>query len=132
MATSGSAGCDLLPVEEKKLKSHSVASVSVHLQIEIPPGYYGHVLSRSGLARHYFIDVEGGVIESDFWGKLIVAMFNHSDKLYEVKVGEREVQIVFHCCEVPKFVVCDELSKTDRELGGFGSTGIWKNFNYFF
>ena len=113
-----------LRLKKKKLKPHSVASVSVHLQIEIPPGYYGHVPSRSGLAGHYFIDVEGGVIESDFQGELIVVMFNHSEKLYEVKVVERVAQIVFHCREVLKFVVCDELSKIDRELGEFGSTGI--------
>ena len=44
--------------------------------------------------------------------------------MYEVKVGDRITQIVFHRYETPKFVMCDKLSKTGRGLGGFGSTGI--------
>ena len=50
---------------------------------------------------------------------MILTMFNHSNKSYEVGVGDRIAQIVFH----RTFVLCDELSKTERELGGFGSTG---------
>ena len=38
-------------------------------------------------------------------------------------VGDKIAQIVFHCDEVPSFVWCDELSKTDRGLEGFDSTG---------
>ena len=66
MPTSGSAGQDLFSAEEKKLRPHSVTPVSVHLNMEILPGYYGRILPRSGLARHYFIDIGGGVIDSDF------------------------------------------------------------------
>ena len=131
MATSGSAGSDLFAAEDKKLKPHSVTPVSVHLQMEIPPGYYGRNLLRSGLARHHFIDVGGGVIDSDFWGEMIVIMFNHSNKPYEVTVGDRIAQLVFHRYEVPNFVRCNELSKTDRGLGGFGSTGASKFVPYF-
>ena len=123
MTAPCSAGCDLFSAEEKKLKPHSVTSVSVHLHIEIPPGYYGCILPRSGLTRHHFTDVGGGVIDSDFRGELIVIMFNHSNKLYEVKVGDRIAQIVFHQYGIPSFVMCDEVSKTDRGLGGFSSTG---------
>ena len=122
MATSGSAGCDLFSAEEKRLKPHSVSFVSVHLQIEIPPGYYGRILPRSGLAYHHFIDVGGGAICSDFRGELIVIIFNHSNKPYEVKASDRIAKIVSHCYEIPSFVMCDELSKTGRRLGQFGST----------
>ena len=82
--------------------------------MEIPPGYYVCILSRSGLARHHFIDVEGGVIDYDFRGEMIVIMFNHSNRHYEVKVGDRIAQIVFHRYEIPNFVRCGERSKTDR------------------
>ena len=44
--------------------------------------------------------------------------------MYKVKAGDGIAQIVFQRCEIPNFVKCDELSKTDRGLGGFGSTGI--------
>ena len=65
MATSGSGGSDLYAGEDKKLKPHSVTAVSVHLQMEIPRHCYGRILPRSGLARNHYIDVGGGVIDSD-------------------------------------------------------------------
>ena len=60
---------------------------------------------------------------SDFRGEVNVIIFNHSNKRYEVKVLDKIVQIVFQRREIPSFVRCDELSKTSRGLGGFGSTG---------
>ena len=76
------------------------------------------------MARYHFIDIRGAVIDSDFRGELVVIMFNHSNKLYEVKVNDRIAQIIFHRYEIPKFAECSELSKTDRSKGSFGSTGL--------
>ena len=125
MGTSGSAASDLFAAEDKKLKPHSATVVSIHLRIEIPQGCYGHIFPRSGLAHHHFIDVGGGVINPDFRGQVDVILFNHSNKTYEVKAGDRIVRTVFQCREIPNFVKCDELSKTDRGgVRGCGSTGI--------
>ena len=74
----------------------SSTAVSTHLQVEIPTGYYGHILPRSGLARHNLIGVGGGVIDSDFRGEVNIIMFNHSNKPYEVRAGNRIAQFVFH------------------------------------
>ena len=74
MATSGSAGCELFAAEERAVEPHSPGPVYVHLEMEIPPGYYGRIPSRSSLARYHFIDIGGGVIDSDFRGKLIVIL----------------------------------------------------------
>ena len=130
MAASGSAGCDLFAAEDKVNKPQWTELVCVHLEMEISSGYYGHILPKSRLARYHFIDVEGGVIDSDFWAEMIV-MFNHSNKPYEVTVVDRILQIVFHRYEVQSFLRCDELSRTDRGLGGFGSSGTSKFVTYF-
>ena len=103
MATSGSAGCDLFAAEDKVIKPQSMEPVCVHLEMEIPSGYDSCIHSRSGLAHYHFIDIGGGVIDSDLQGELIV-MFNHSNKLYEVKVNDRIVQIIFYHYEIPKLV----------------------------
>ena len=124
MAISGSAGCGLFAAEDKVIKAQSTEPVCVHPEMEIPSGYYGHILPGLSLARYHFIDIRGGVIDSDFRGELIVIMFNHSNKPHEVKVNDRIAQIIFHHCEIPKFVECSELSKTDKGKGAFGSTGI--------
>ena len=124
MAASGTAGSDLFTTEDKVIKAQSTKPVSVRLEMEIISGYYGRIPPRSSLACYHFIEIGGGVIDSDFRGELIVIMFNHSNKPYKVKVNDRIVQIIFHRYEIPKFVECSELSKTDRGKGGFGSTGI--------
>lgn len=67
-ATSGSVGWNFFAAKEKKIKPHSTTPVSVHLQIEIQPGYYGRILPSSGLARHHFIDIGRRAIDSDFRG----------------------------------------------------------------
>ena len=91
IATTGSTGCDLFAAED-----------------------YGPVHPRSSLARYHFIDIGRGVIDSDFWGELIMIMFNHSNKPYKVKMNDRIAQIIFHRYEIPKFVECSELPKIDR------------------
>ena len=95
MATSGSAGCDLCAAEDRVIESHSPGPVCVHLEMEIPPGNYGRILLRSSSASYYFIDIGGGVIDSDFRGELIVILFNHLNKPYEVRANDRMAQIIF-------------------------------------
>ena len=94
MATSGSAGRDLFAAEDKVIKP--TEPVCVHLEMEIPSGYCGRINRRSSLARYRFNDIGGGAIDSDFQGELIVIMFGHSSKPYEVKVNDRIAQIIFH------------------------------------
>ena len=55
---------------------------------------------------------------------IVVIIFNHSKEDYEVAVGDRVAQIIFQKKEEVNFVKCDELSKTERGLGGFDSTSI--------
>ena len=53
----------------------------------------------------------------------MVILFNHSSEPYEVNVGDRISKIIFQH-ENAVFVKTDELSKTERGKGSFGSTGI--------
>ena len=50
-------------------------------------------------------------------------MFNHSNKPNEVKTGDRIAQVVLHRHGISIFVKAEELLKTERGIGGFGSTG---------
>ena len=95
MGTSGSAGYDLFLAEDKIHKVSSVTTITTHLHLEIPPGYFGRIFQRSSHARYHFLDAGGGVIDSDFRGEVIVIRFNYSKEYYEVAIGDRIEQIVF-------------------------------------
>jgi dUTP pyrophosphatase len=53
------------------------ALVPTDIAIAIPPGHYGRVAPRSGLAVKSFIDVGAGVVDCDYRGPLSVVLFNH-------------------------------------------------------
>ena len=53
-------------------------------------------------------------------------MTNQSQFPYEVCIGQITAQIIFHKIGNVTFTKVDELTKTERQLGGFGSTGYLK------
>ena len=72
------------------------------------------------------ITAECGVIDSDYRGIVCVCLFNNSDKMFTVKVGQRIAQIVFMERFNAKFEMVqspNDLQMSERNEGGFGSTG---------
>lgn len=100
------------------------AAAPTGLIIEIPEGYYGRVSPRSGLARRNGIDVLAGVIDSDYRNEIIVLLSNLSSLPLIIEQGTRCAQIIFESIGVFDLVETDDLSSTERNTGGFGSTGL--------
>ncbi len=96
------------------------------LAMEIPQGYAGLIYARSGLACKKGLAPANkvGVVDSDYRGEFIVALYNHSDAPRTVVNGERIAQLVVTPVLRPVFVQTQELSETQRAEGGFGSTGV--------
>lgn len=63
------------------------------------------------------------VIDSDYRGPIIVALYNDSTTAWTVTKGERIAQLVLLPYLDSGIQVVDELSNTERGSGGFGSTG---------
>ena len=59
----------------------------------------------------------------DYTGEYKVALYNHSDEEAIIRHGDRIAQLVFIPYVVGDFIEVDELNKTERGSGGFGSTG---------
>lgn len=120
-----SAGYDLCCIEGKTIDPNGRHLFNTGLKMEIPKGYYGRILPRSGLAINHGIDTAAGVIDSDYRGEIKVLLCNNSPFVYTVGKGDRIAQLVFAKCY--NNVIFDEnhdgLSMTDRGTGGFGSTG---------
>ena len=122
-----SAGADLYSCEEHDVVIASGQTRLIHtgIALEIPQGYVGLIYARSGLATKRGLAPANkvGVIDSDYRGEIMVALYNQSGTEQTVTSGERIAQIVFTPYVAADFEFCDELNSTERGEGGFGSTG---------
>jgi len=120
------AGLDLYALEDRVLKPGQRASVRTGIAIEIPSGYAGLVLPRSGLAdRHGIALVNApGLIDAGYRGEVRILLLNtDAREAFRVSGGERIAQLVLVKIEAPALVEVDELSPSERGQGGFGSSG---------
>ncbi|CAM9884044.1 unnamed protein product, partial [Chrysoparadoxa australica] len=95
--------------------------------LSIPPGTYGRVAPRSGLALRKGLDVFAGVVDADYWGlsASCCTMYNSSDEEVTVAEGDRVTQLILetYCdAEIGEGTLQEE-DPTQRGDGGFGSTG---------
>jgi len=97
--------------------------VSTGIAIEIPSGYDVQVRPRSGLSSKG-VGVTFGTIDSDYRGEVMVTMYLFGeDSAFEVKHGDRIAQLVVTKLADISVEEVAELSKTERDTGGHGSTG---------
>jgi dUTP pyrophosphatase len=125
-ADNGSAGYDLTSIEDVTVLSGERKLVSTGLIIEIPNNTYARIAPRSGLSCKG-IDIGAGVVDSTYRGIVKVLFINNSSSNYEIKVGNRIAQLILERIETPEIIQIydkDELLQTNRNDGGFGSTGI--------
>ncbi len=122
--TNWSAGADISCLEAFTLKPGERKAVPTGLIVEIPPGWYGRVAPRSGLAGRQGIDTLGGVVDCDFRGEVLVLVINHGDSPVNFGAGERIAQLIIERAAICDFVWEEDLSETERGDGGFGSTGM--------
>ena len=121
------AGVDLCSAEHKVVPPQGRAVIKTDLAIACPPGTYGRVAPRSGLAVKKGIHVGAGVVDADYRGPLGVVVFNLSTKdEFVVNEGDRIAQLILESIVVPDIIECDDLDETQRGSGGFGSTGVSK------
>ena len=122
-STKLSAGADLSCIEPFTLKPGERRLIPTGLAFEIPPGYYGRVAPRSGLAVRHGIHTLAGVIDSDFRGECQVLLINLGDQPMSFDAGERIAQLIVERAATCSYGWAEELSDTARASGGFGSTG---------
>lgn len=125
--SSFSAGADLYACLEDAvmIAPGETVMIPTGLTLEIPENHAGFVCARSGLASKKGLAPANkvGVIDSDYRGELIVALFNHGSEAQTVSPGERVAQLVITPILSCDFIESDTLSDTFRGSGGFGSTG---------
>ena len=116
------AGADLRTPHDATVMSNGSVVIDTGVHIELPPFTVGMLKSKSGLNVKHGITSEG-VIDVGYTGSIRVKLYNHSDKPYELKAGDKISQLVVMPIYIPSFELVDELEDTERGNGGFGSTG---------
>lgn len=132
--TAGSAGFDLFAAQSMVVPPARVtaeqfveigqALISTGLALAIPAGFVGRIGARSGLSVKQNIEVGAGWIDSDYRGELKVELKNFSARPFEINIGDRIAQLVILKIGELTAVEVEALDNTDRDKGGFGSTGI--------
>lgn len=127
IATAGSAAADLYACidEPVMILAGENAVIPTGIVAAVPEGYGAFIFARSGLGIKHGIVPRNcvGVIDSDYRGEICVGLANLSDKDYTVLPGDRIAQMAIMPVMPAEYVLCDELSDTERGEGGFGSTG---------
>lgn len=126
--TENSAGVDIRASldEDLVLKAGEFKLVSTGIYLEIPSSYEVQIRARSGLSIKHGIGLVNGIgtIDSDYRGEIKVPLINFSKEDFTIENGMRIAQMVLSKYEKINFEEVDALSDSERQDGGFGSTGV--------
>ena len=125
--TSGSSGMDLMASVDSpiKIEPNTLELIPTGLSVAIPEDLEIQIRPRSGLAAKSNIGILNtpGTIDSDYRGELKIILFNHGNKDFIVNNNDRVAQMVLMPILKMELEEVDQLPKSIRGSGGFGSTG---------
>lgn len=131
----GDAGFDLTAIAVEHHTDSVVPYINYEfgLAVEIPEGYVGLLFPRSSISdKDLMLTNSVGVIDSGYRGPLSARFKSpvqfkniHMDAI-QYKVGDRVAQLVIvpYLSAEMEEVPYEDLSKTERGQGGFGSTNV--------
>lgn len=127
-AKPGDAGLDLTCVGMEYKRDHNTDyyEYDIGLAVEIPVGYVGLIFPRSSITKTDLILSNCvGVLDSGYRGRLTARFRKTSGSPHTYRVGERVAQLIVmpYPQITPVSVSYEELTRTERGTGGWGSTG---------
>ena len=119
------AGYDLYSRIDAVLDPLSGMAIPVGFVMELPSGYEAQIRPRSGLAAKHHITVTNspGTVDANYRGEIKAILYNLGREPFIIQRGDRIAQMVI--CKLPEITLVEaaELSETDRNTNGFGSSG---------
>ena len=119
----GDACCDCYAAEDLTIAYGQWAKVKLGFCLELPSWYEAQIRPRSGLSSKGVIAILG-TIDSNYRGEVCVIIQNNSFDDFEIKFGDRICQMKIERVDPIVFEQVEELSKTNRNDKGFGSSGV--------
>lgn len=127
-ATEQSSGFDLYAAIDNNmnLKPGERVLVPAGIKLEIPHGFEGQVRPRSGLAVKSGITVLNtpGTVDADYRGEVKIILINLGENHFLIERGMRIAQMVIAPIQQVEFNLNNNLSNTERDGKGFGSSGL--------
>ncbi|MHB1302534.1 MAG: dUTP diphosphatase [Acidiphilium sp.] len=127
-ATAGAAGLDLLAAvaEPVAIPPLGRALIPTGLAIALPADHELQIRPRSGLALKHGITLPNspGTIDADYRGEIQIIVMNAGAEPFTVTRGMRIAQAVLAPVSRVAWREVDDLDRTARAAGGFGSTGL--------
>lgn len=121
------AGADLYACLDETVTVQPGESVWIPtgIALEVPKGCAGLIYARSslGVKRGLAPANKVGVVDSDYRGEICVVLLNHGKQPQTIANGERVAQFLITPVLTPVYEEVEELTDTQRGVGGFGSTG---------
>ena len=100
-STSEAGRCDLYSSEDIKVLPNTRILVSTDIAIQVPPGTYRRIGSRSGLSVKNCIDIGAGVIDNVYRGQIKILLIYHSDTEFLVQQGDRIAELILEHIKTP-------------------------------
>lgn len=125
-AHASDAAADLYAADDIVLPAHSISNmIRTGVHIALPEGWMAMIFPRSSIGAKTGLRLSNsaGIIDSHYRGPLGVLYDNISDSDYTIHAGDRIAQLMVMPSYHFKANVVDFLDSTDRDEGGFGSSG---------
>lgn len=121
------AAADLYALEDVNVPAHSYGNkIRTGVSIQLPEGWMAFILPRSSIGAKTPLRLSNsvGLIDSSYRGELGVLYDNTSDNDYHIEAGSRIAQLLVMPNDRFQAHAVDILATSDRNDGGFGSTGV--------
>lgn len=126
--TAGAAALDLRAflTQPVTLAPMERRAIPTGLAIQLPQGFAGLIMARSGLASRSGLALANGVglIDGDYRGEILCSLINLSESPFTIRDGDRVAQLLLVPFARAELLPCESLPPTGRGQGGFGSTGL--------
>ena len=143
-AHDGDAGLDLCATEDVTLYPGQWKMVGSGVSMAIPKGFVGLVTPRSGLGcKGLVLKNTLGIIDAGYRGEIKMPLYNNNpthvwvrtweevhaakpnvEGTIHVRKGDRVAQLLIVPVSQATLVACESLDETERNVKGFGSTGV--------
>ncbi len=113
-------------VDEYTLKPLERIGCPLGFATVIPVGYYAAVAPRSGNALWKGLSIVNtpGTIDAGYRNEWMAIIVNLSNEDVIIKKNEKICQFIIRKLPETELIEVEDLSDSDRGLGGFGSTGV--------